>query len=347
MAPTLLVTGASGLIGFRILRAALEAGLSVRYTVRSEEKARIVASNPSVARFPGGRLSPAATRDLTVDGAFDAALEGITHVIHAGAPVPVPTYHPAADIFRPTVGMASSLLASALRAPAVRRVVVTSSILGNLPLGPRPPLAIPVSAATRVALPDPFPAAFDDVYHGYILGKIVELRDSDEFARTREPHFGICHVNPGYVFGRNELVLDATMMQTHNSSNKSLMMAMLGVELPFPLQPVPNLGGFAHIDDVADVHLRVAFLDKTAPGLKDFGVSTNVNFDKIFDHVEETFPEAVAAGIFKRGKVSTMPLNYDSSETEHLLGRKLKLFSKAVIDVARQYLERIGADKSY
>ncbi|KAI0191911.1 putative cinnamoyl-CoA reductase [Astrocystis sublimbata] len=332
----ILITGATGLIGFRVLLAALEAGHTVRYTVRSEAKALVVSSNPAVQKLAlsEDRLSSLVIPDLAADGAFDAALEGVTHVIHAGAPVPNPAYDPTADVFQPTLKMSEELLASALKSPSVKRVVITSSIVSNLP--PGPPSETPVAATARVPLPDTIPSKFDHVFEAYVYGKIIELHNSDGFVKTHNPHFTISHVVPGYIFGRNELALDAAMMQAQNSSNNFLMMTMTGGEPPFPLHD-----GFAHIDDVADVHLKVAFLDPET-GPRDFGFATKIDYNTVFDHVKKAFPEAVAAGIFKPGKVTPLPVNYDSSEAEKLLGRPLKTFETAVVDVASQYLEKIG-----
>lgn len=105
MVATFLITGASGLIGFRILLNALAAGHNVRYTVRSDEKARVVSSNPAVKKLgvtTGDRLTAIVLSDLTVDGAFDTALEGVTHIIHAGSPVPLPTFDPTTQVYQPT-----------------------------------------------------------------------------------------------------------------------------------------------------------------------------------------------------------------------------------------------------
>ncbi|KAI0888214.1 NAD(P)-binding protein [Annulohypoxylon maeteangense] len=340
MAATILITGASGLIGFRVLLSALAAGHNVRYTVRSEEKARVVFSNPAVQKLaPGDRLSPAIISDFSADGAFDSALRGVTHIVHAGSPVPVPTYDPTTEVFEPTVKITSGLLASALKTPTVQRVIITSSIVANLGLVPP---STPVTASTRIPLPTPIPSTFSDVFEGYITGKIVELHNTDEFAKTRAPHFTIAHVIPGYVFGRNGLALDAAMMQTQNSSNNFLMMGMVGGELPFPIH-----GGFVHIDDLADLHLRILFHEPKAAGkVEDFGVATKVDYGSIFEHVATAFPKAVEAGVFKRGKVPTLPANYKSSDVEELLGRKLRTFDTAVVDVASQYLETLGKDKA-
>lgn len=340
MAATILITGASGLIGFRILLAALAAGYNVRYTVRSEEKAKVVSSNPAVQKLKptGDRFCPIIIPDFSADGAFDSAVQGVTHIIHAGSPVPFPTYDPTTEVFQPTIKITSGLLSSALKAPSVQRVIITSSIVSNLGLIPPPNT---VSASTRAPLPSPVPSTFSDVFEGYITGKMVELHNTDGFVKSAHPHFTVSHVIPGYVFGRNELALDAAMMQTQNSSNNFLMMGMLGGELPFPIH-----GGFVHIDDLADLHLRILFLEPKAGGIEDFGVSTKVDYGTIFDYVEKTFPKAVEAGVFKRGKVPTLPVNYMSSDVEKLLGRKLRTFDEAVVDVAGQYLEKLGKEKA-
>lgn len=188
----------------------------------------------------------------------------------------------------------------------------------------------PTLASTRIPPPNPLPETFDNVMEAYVVAKMVELRDSDAFLEKNSPHFTISHVVPGYVFGRNELAFDTTMMQTQNSSNNFLMVGLLGGELPFPIH-----GAFAHIDDVAEVHLRVAL--EEGPG-RDVGVATKINYDSTFDAVESKFPEAVKEGIFKKGKIPTLPVEYDSSDAEAMLGG-LKSFKSAVADVAAQFLE--------
>ncbi|KAI1411194.1 putative cinnamoyl-CoA reductase [Hypoxylon sp. FL1857] len=331
MATTIFLIGATGLIGFRVLLEALAAGHNVRYAARSEEKAVKVSSNPKVrALVPGDRLSHVIIPDCTAKGAFDAALQGITHIIHAGSPVPLPNYDPNTEVFQPTGLMIKELLSSALKTPSVQRIVITSSIVANVGLVPPPHV---VSASTRLPPPSPVPSSFDDVFEAYVTAKILALRYADEFVEEHKPHFSISHVVPGYVFGRNELALDADSVLKLNSSNNLLVMAMLGENL-FPIH-----GVYAHIDDVAEVHLRVLFLDPKEGEPRDFGVATSVNYDNMFDIVEKAFPEKVAEGIFVRGSLQTLPVEWDSSETEKLLGRKFKSFESAVVDVAGQYLE--------
>ncbi|KAI1266508.1 putative cinnamoyl-CoA reductase [Xylariaceae sp. FL1019] len=340
MGVMVLVTGATGLVGFRILLAALTAGHAVRYVARSEEKSRMVFSNPAVQKLRcGNRLSSVIVPDTTVDGAFDSALDGITHVIHAGAPVPLPFYDPVTQVFEPTLRSVASLLESALKAPTVQRVVITASIVSNLPLSGNPPTT-PTYGWSREPMPDPVPTAFDNPSQAYHVCKVIQLHDTDEFVKTRNPKFSVSHIMPGYVFGRNEFVLDAKAMQEANSSNNLLMMAMLGGELPYPIHE-----SFVHVDDVANAHLSAAFMDPKNDEPHDFGIALKADFTTIFGHVENAFPKAVAAGIFKRGKLPPIPLEYDSSDMEKILGR-FKSFEDAVVDVAGQYLETLGAEKA-
>ncbi|KAH8646170.1 putative cinnamoyl-CoA reductase [Xylariales sp. PMI_506] len=341
MTATIFLTGATGLIGFHILLRALAEGHNVRCAVRSEAKAKSVSSNPAVQKIaPGDRLSFVVIPDFTAPGAIGPALEGVTHIIHAGSPVPVPAFDPQTQVFEPTLSISSAVMSAALEAPSVRRVVVTSSIVVNLGVTP-PPTA--VSASTRVPLPDPVPSTFDGVFPAYVLAKQIELERTDALFRERKPHFTVARVMPGYVFGRNEAALDAVAMQTQNSSNNFLMVGMVGDELPFPIY-----NAFAHIDDVVDAHLRVAFLEPGAAqeAQTDYGIAIKVDYTEVLGYLQKAYPRAVAEGVFKQGTLTPWPVEYESSDPEKLLGRPYKTFEEAVVEVGAQYLEILGKEKA-
>ncbi|KAI1074742.1 putative cinnamoyl-CoA reductase [Whalleya microplaca] len=80
MVTTILITGATGLVGFRILLAALGAGLNVRYPVRSKEEAQIssVLGPSSAETHTRDRLSAVVTPNFTAYGAFDFASQGVS-----------------------------------------------------------------------------------------------------------------------------------------------------------------------------------------------------------------------------------------------------------------------------
>lgn len=341
MTATFLITGTNGLVGFRILTTALEAGHNMRYAVRSEEKALAISSNPAVKKLaPGDRLSAVVIPDFTIEGAFDSALKGVTHVIHTASPVPLPWIDPNKDMFEPIRKMSSNILTSALKTPTIQRVVITSSIVANI--GIVPPNHV-VSAATRLPLPDPLPQTFSTGYEAYVLGKIAEMHDTDKFIREKNPPFGVSHVVPGWTYGRNELALDVKGISEYSSSINSMIKAINGGTTTMRVH-----NGFVHIDDLAEIHLRVALLNpKLNPDApRDFGVAMKVDHEKIFGYIEKAFPKAVQDGVLKKGNMPMLDFEYDSSDAVKLMGGKMKSFETAVVDVAGQYLEILGREKA-
>lgn len=77
MTQTILVTGASGFVASHIIREFLEAGYSVRGTVRSESSAERVKQLHSKH---ADQLSFATVEDITTPGAFNEAVKGVDGV---------------------------------------------------------------------------------------------------------------------------------------------------------------------------------------------------------------------------------------------------------------------------
>jgi nucleoside-diphosphate-sugar epimerase len=71
---TILVTGANGFIASHVVNNLLDSGYSVRGTVRSERSADgVLKLHPD----HGDRLSVVVVPDMTAEGAFDEAVEGV------------------------------------------------------------------------------------------------------------------------------------------------------------------------------------------------------------------------------------------------------------------------------
>lgn len=336
MAPLVLLTGSTGFIGSRVLLDTLRSGYNVRITARSPEKAQTVLSNPVIqALAPGERLTSVIIPDVTAAGAFDEALQDVNYVMHVGSPVPVPGYDPIADVYRPTVEGTANLLSSAQRYPSIRRIVITSSIAGNLPL--IPDANVLVTASSRVSPPAPDTAS--NVFEAYIFAKMAEIHNTDQFVDTQNPHFSVAHIIPGYVFGRNELLLGNTDTQAPKSSNGILIASITGHQVPNPVHE-----GFVHISDLSDLHLKV--MEYTGQTPRAFGACNPCDHSATYDYVAKAYPKAVAEGVFTRGFIPTLPAPYDSSETEKVLGFKFRSFEEAVLDAAGQFLETIGKERA-
>lgn len=99
----LLIAGATGLIGFKVLLGALQAGYTVRAAIWSAEKVKALASHPKTTAFgKANNLSFVEVPDITCDGAYDEAIKNITYVIHLASPLPSPFLDPQTGIYGPT-----------------------------------------------------------------------------------------------------------------------------------------------------------------------------------------------------------------------------------------------------
>lgn len=85
----ILVSGANGFVATDIALAFLREGYRVRGTVRTRAKADTWTALPALAPFAtGGMLDTALVPDITVPGAFRAALGGVDYFVHTVAQLP-------------------------------------------------------------------------------------------------------------------------------------------------------------------------------------------------------------------------------------------------------------------
>jgi len=121
-----LVTGASGYIAQQVIVRLLEAGYTVRGTVRSLDKgpalkAMLATQNPRAADI---ELFAA---DLTSDAGWDAAVAGCRYVHHIASPIPPELPKDPNDLIIPARDGALRAL-KASKAAGVKRVILTSSV---------------------------------------------------------------------------------------------------------------------------------------------------------------------------------------------------------------------------
>jgi nucleoside-diphosphate-sugar epimerase len=83
-APLVLVTGANGYIAMHVIRALLERGYRVRGVVRSEAKGTHI---HKTFKPYSNNLEVVVVEDITVEGCFDKAIEGVAAVAHLAAHV--------------------------------------------------------------------------------------------------------------------------------------------------------------------------------------------------------------------------------------------------------------------
>ncbi|KAJ1284447.1 hypothetical protein BS78_03G204900 [Paspalum vaginatum] len=120
-----VVTGASGFLGSWLVMKLLQAGYTVRATVRDPEN---VGKMKPLRDLPGAaELLSIWRADLAEEGSFDDAIRGCTGVFHVATPMDFESQDPENEVIKPTVEGLMSIMRSCKDAGTVRRIVFTSS----------------------------------------------------------------------------------------------------------------------------------------------------------------------------------------------------------------------------
>jgi dihydroflavonol-4-reductase len=128
MTRTILLTGISGFIAKHVALLALQRGMAVRGTLRSASRADEVraALRPHLPDPAALDRLGFVTADLGKDTGWDAAMEGVTDVIHTASPFPMVQPKDEMDLIGPAREGTLRVLGAAHSA-GIRRVVLTSS----------------------------------------------------------------------------------------------------------------------------------------------------------------------------------------------------------------------------
>lgn len=340
----IVLTGSTGFLGFKVLTIALAAGYNVRIVVRSASKANKVLNSPSIKALNPSKekLSFIVVEDMEIPGAFDEAVKGATYVIHCASPIPSfggeapPTPEQYAEYFveparRATIG----LLESSRKSGTIKRIVITSSVVANVPfhyfLGQGDDKIF--TAESRIPVAEG-PYRFE--FEAYSASKAAALNESEAWVAKNKPGFDLISILPGWIFGADELA--TTLPDFESASTNSVLLGFLrGTE-----SDAASNGNAVLIDDAAQVH--VSALDPKVPGNQAFIATADGIDGMVWENgikvIKEHFPEAIAQGLLKTtGKQPTVAVRVDSKKTEDTFGIKFAGYEQQIKSLVGQYLE--------
>ncbi|KAH6843441.1 hypothetical protein B0I37DRAFT_393643 [Chaetomium sp. MPI-CAGE-AT-0009] len=194
---TVLVTGANGYIAARTVEAFLKAGYSVRGTVRSLSSATEV--KQALAEY-AGKLEFVEVPDITIPGAFDNAVKGVSAVAHLASPVsfdftdPEPVLHSA-------INGTIRALESAQKEPKIKNFVLMSSIAAIR--GPKTEDYTYTEADWNTAA-ERAVAELGKATPGpiiYAASKVAAEKAMWKFRDEHKPRFTLTAINPCFVAG--------------------------------------------------------------------------------------------------------------------------------------------------
>lgn len=322
---TILVTGASSFVGTHVIKTFLNNGYHVRGQVRNADSGKkVLKVFPSAAA--AGTLTTAEVPDITVPGAFDAAVKDVAGVIHCASPFVMNVEDNERDLLDPAIKGTNRILeAVAAHAPQVRRVVVTSSFAAILdPVqGARPGYTYTEA--------DWNPTSYEDAVktpHGavaYCASKTFAERAAWDFVANKKPNFTVSTICPPMVYGPVEHDVDIKKL---NTSIADIYRFMDGSTK----EPGPTaFPTFADVRDVAEAHFRAYEREKEG---RFFITSGTFEYIDVCRILREVLPE-------RKDKIPDPELTaraeffkVDNSWTGKELGLKFRSLYESIRDTA-------------
>jgi dihydroflavonol-4-reductase len=232
MAFTVLVTGGSGFVGSHVVQQLLEAGHTVRTTVRAPAREQQVRTMIRAAGADDAALSFAFT-DLARDAGWSDAVRGCDYVMHVASPIPAAAPKTEDELIGPARDGTLRVLRAA-RDAGVSRVVLTSSC-GAIYYG-HPPQAAPFDETSWTNTAGEMSA--------YVRSKALAERAAWEFIRSEGGHLELTAINPTGIFG--------PVLGPDVSSSVELITRLLN-----GMPGCPRLFfGIVDVRDVASLHVR-------------------------------------------------------------------------------------------
>ena len=238
MTGTVLVTGGSGYIAGFTIRQLIDAGWTVRTTVRSlareaEVRAWLATDNAKLSFFAA---------DLTSDAGWAEAMAGCSHVVHMASPIPAGPVKNHDELVIPARDGALRALRFA-RDAGVTRLVMTSSVAAIWNGRSAGKNSFTEADWTDVNAPD---------ITAYPKSKTIAERAARDWIAAEGSTLEYVSVNPGLVLGP---LLSADFSPSLEAVKRVL-------EGSYPA--LPDLGfNLVDVRDVADLHIRAL----TAPDI--------------------------------------------------------------------------------
>jgi dihydroflavonol-4-reductase len=231
---SVLVTGGTGFVAGWCIVELLRRGYTVRTTVRSQAKERIVRETISSFVESDERLS-VFIADLNLDDGWELAMDGCDSVLHVASPLGISNSLSPEELVA-TARDGTIRVLGAARNVGVRRVVMTSAAAAATP-----PLQDGDSFSDESVWFDPYESQVD----AYRQSKRMAEKAAWDFMRTCDCGMALTTILPGAVFG--------PALSTHSLGSMQVIERLLQGRVP----ATPRLA-FEVVDarDLADLHIR-------------------------------------------------------------------------------------------
>jgi len=336
-----LLTGGSGFIAAHILDILLQHGHSVVTTVRSKDKAKMIAENHK--QYGKDVLDFAIVEDIAQPDAFENAVISdppFEAVIHTASPFHFNTTDVQKELLDPAIiGTTGILKCIKKSAPSVKRVIITSSFASIInPFKGNWPEHTYSEADWNPITPQ---QATENPQNGYRASKTFAEKAAWEFVENEKPNFAISTMCPPLVLG--PIVHYLNSLDALNTSNQRVRDFIQGKSK----NELPPTGTFIWVD-VRDLALcHVLAMEKDAAANKRFFVTAGYFSNKeIVEAIRKHYAEysdflpseKAAGGDYPKDGI----YKYDNRRVQEILGIKFRSLEESIVDTVKS-LQAVGA----
>lgn len=239
MSSIILVTGGTGYVGSWIVKKLLEAGHTVRMTVRDKSRTSKYTVLQQIAEKSSGSLE-FWEANLLVPGSFDAAAKGSDAIMHVASPFKIKVSDPQKELIDPALEGTRNVLSAASQSGSVRKVVLTSSVAAVH--GDNADMA---EQGLESFNEESFNTTSSLSHSPYSYSKVLAEKEAWAIAEAQNV-WKLVVVNPS-------LVLGPPLMADSSSGSFTIMQDMLSGTYKFGAPDIRF--GYVDVRDVADAHL--------------------------------------------------------------------------------------------
>ncbi|KAG0132046.1 hypothetical protein HOY82DRAFT_558725 [Tuber indicum] len=337
-----LLTGASGFIASHVLELLLQRGYSVRFTVRSEEKAQKLLEAHKQYK---DKLDYVLVKDIAQPGAFDEAVKSdppLTGILHVASPFHLNVTDPKTELIDPAVnGTLGILGATKAFASTVRRIVITSSSAAIVDPN-KPNNGAGYTYTENDWNPITLEEGLLNPSNGYRASKKLAEKAAWDFVERERPNFDIATINPPLVLGPVKPYVSS--LSSLNTSNERVLDFIQGKAK----NGAPPSGVYIWVDvrDLALSHI-LALENLEAGGKRFFITEGYFSNQKIIDVIRENFPQFVTGLPEEDQPNGGYPQDLykaDNSRSKQLLGLTYRGLGLSITDLVQSLVE-LGAGR--
>ncbi|KAF3937826.1 Dihydroflavonol-4-reductase [Dactylella cylindrospora] len=340
--PIVLITGITGYIAGWVAKYFLDAGYKVRGTSRSKNSAQPLIDTLVSKGYSASDIEIYEVSDITVPGAFDEAVKGVTVIAHLASPVSLSFSDPEPVIRTAKEGSLSIIRSAKAEGKDVKTFIMMSSVVAILDLSVQAPHVFTESDWNQSAYPLSLKLGKDTPGPViYLASKTEAERAIWKFRDEEKPDFNVISINPAWVSGPPFVPpKDASKI---SETIYAIWEFFSGKENPEGL--TTGAGTYVHVYDVARLFVWAAENAEVANGERYLALGGKGGNQAIKDILREAYPnrrDKIPEGTPSEGYLpgwgyGPEDFAFDASKAVKATGQDWIKYDQVVLDTAKAF----------